>query len=43
MTDPEKKPAGDSAEVLRYMLIKAAIFIGIPVIASVLAVIFMLR
>ena len=44
MTDPDRnKPAGDSAAVLRYMLIKAAIFIGIPVIASVLAVVFMLR
>ena len=41
MTDDTKSQteADDAAAAIRFMLIKAAIFIGIPIIASVIAVI----
>jgi hypothetical protein len=32
----------DTRRIVRFMLIKAAIFIGIPVIAAVLAVLFLM-
>lgn len=32
----------DTRRIVRFMLIKAAIFIGIPVIATILAVLFLM-
>ncbi len=32
----------DTRRIIRFMLIKAAIFIGIPVIAAILAVLFLM-
>lgn len=32
----------DTRRIVRFMLIKAAIFIGIPVIAAILAVLFLM-
>ncbi len=41
--DRTAKPADDTARVVRYLVIKAAIFIGIPVIASIIAVLAILK
>jgi len=35
---PNRKPNDDTAKVIRYLAIKAAIFIGIPIIAAVVAI-----
>lgn len=32
----------DTSQIIRFMLIKAAIFIGIPIVATVFAVLFLM-
>ena len=39
---PEPKPNSDAAEAVRYLAIKAAIFIGVPALAAIVAVFVML-
>jgi hypothetical protein len=42
MSDRDK-PGDDAARAIRFLLIKAAIFIGVPVLAAVIAVLTMLK
>ncbi|WP_281379118.1 phosphoribosylformylglycinamidine synthase-associated small membrane protein [Chthonobacter rhizosphaerae] len=35
-------PRDDTGRIVRFLLVKAAIFVGIPVVASVLAVLFLM-
>ncbi len=37
MASPATKPTDDAARALRFMLVKAAIFIGIPLVAAIVA------
>jgi hypothetical protein len=39
----DRPPADDTARIVRFMLMKAAIFIGIPLVAAVVAVWLSLR
>jgi hypothetical protein len=35
-------PGDDTARIVRFMLVKAAIFVGIPLVAALLAVAFLM-
>lgn len=39
----EPTPASDTGKAIRFLLIKAAIFIGVPVAASLAAVLMLLK
>ena len=38
MTDAAERQRQEAAKALKFMLIKAAVFIGIPIVASIVAV-----
>ncbi len=42
MPDPQMNHRDEAAKALRFMIVKAAIVIGIPVVAAMIAVIVML-
>ncbi|MCC2113118.1 MAG: phosphoribosylformylglycinamidine synthase [Hyphomicrobiales bacterium] len=42
MTDARQKHREDAAKALRFMVVKAAVFIGVPIVASVVAVLTLL-
>ncbi|BBE71542.1 phosphoribosylformylglycinamidine synthase-associated small membrane protein [Oharaeibacter diazotrophicus] len=35
-------PGDDTGRIVRFMLVKAAIFVGVPLVASLLAVVFLM-
>lgn len=35
-------PGDDTGRIIRFLIVKAAIFVGIPLVATVLAVIFLM-
>ncbi|WP_194304010.1 phosphoribosylformylglycinamidine synthase-associated small membrane protein [Chthonobacter albigriseus] len=35
-------PEDDTARIVRFMIVKAAVFIGIPLVAALLAVLFLM-
>ena len=41
--EPRPDPAGDGRRIVRFLLVKAAIFIGIPLLAAAVAVTLTLR
>jgi len=35
-------PGDDTGRIVRFMIVKAAVFVGVPLVASLLAVIFLM-
>jgi len=35
-------PGDDTGRIVRFMLVKAAVFVGVPLVASLLAVVFLM-